>query len=148
MSHVESRLALAAGLTAALLAGCTSTGDVSHLPDSDGDGLVDVFEEHIGTDPAAPDSDGDGYDDLDEYSRYFDATDENDFPYIGGYPRQPLPSGGVDGTGWYEGDVSLSWSRPDQYGQTLDLEKFYGNVVLITNGLMVDTVPTENSGFG
>jgi hypothetical protein len=36
--------------------------------DSDGDGLSDVFEASIGTDPFNPDSDGDGFDDGVEYS--------------------------------------------------------------------------------
>jgi hypothetical protein len=37
------------------------------LPDSDGDGLPDVLEIEIGTDPHARDSDGDGYSDLFEH---------------------------------------------------------------------------------
>ncbi len=37
------------------------------LPDGDGDGLSDAFEDALGSDPALPDSDGDGRDDGFEY---------------------------------------------------------------------------------
>ncbi|MCP5003398.1 MAG: S8 family serine peptidase [Planctomycetes bacterium] len=48
--------------------------------DSDGDGLSDVEEQSLGTDPLNPDTDGDGYSDGDEVNADTDPLDENDFP--------------------------------------------------------------------
>ena len=39
---------------------------VRTVPDMDGDGLLDVEEAAIGTDPLNPDTDGDGFDDGEE----------------------------------------------------------------------------------
>lgn len=39
--------------------------------DSDGDGLIDVLEEAIGTDPNSSDTDGDGVSDADEYNGHY-----------------------------------------------------------------------------
>jgi hypothetical protein len=144
--RISSTLGVALGLL--LVVGCSPGGDVSNLPDTDGDGLVDAFELHIGTDPGAVDTDGDYYDDYDEYSRYFDPKSADDFPYIGQYPRQALPSEPIEGSGWFEGQVSRSWSRPDQFGQMLHLNQFYGNVIMVTNGVMTDLSPSESSGIG
>jgi thiol-disulfide isomerase/thioredoxin len=79
------------------------------------------------------DSDGDGFTDAEEYLAYFDPDDRDDFPYEGHYPRGPLPKE-IEGEGWGPGDVSNSWDNVDQFGETLDLHKFYGNVVMIDIG--------------
>ena len=47
-------------------------------PDSDGDGLSDLREDLIGTDPSNPDSDGDGVSDGEEYANGLDPLDPND----------------------------------------------------------------------
>ena len=59
------------------------------LADSDGDGLEDGAElnEH-GTNPVVADSDGDGVDDGAEVSAGFDPLDDQERPYLGGWPTQ------------------------------------------------------------
>jgi peroxiredoxin len=103
------------------------------VSDTDGDMLSDPFEALIGTNPELGDSDGDGFTDAEEYLAYFDPDDRNDFPYEGGYPRGPLPQE-IDANGWGPDDVSNTWDNEDQFGETLDLHKFYGNVVMIDIG--------------
>ena len=103
------------------------------VSDTDGDMLSDPFEELIGTNPELGDSDGDGFTDAEEYLAYFDPDDRDDFPYEGGYPRGPLPQE-IDSDGWGPGDVSETWDNDDQFGETLDLHKFYGNVIMIDIG--------------
>lgn len=106
--------------------------------DGDEDGLADTFEVEIGTDPLLADTDGDGHDDGDEYLNYFDPTRDSDYPYVGQYPRQPLPDRDAwdalkdsMGTGWSRDDFSKSWAAEDQHDQELLLKRFYGNVILI-----------------
>ncbi|MGB5605137.1 MAG: choice-of-anchor B family protein [Gammaproteobacteria bacterium] len=55
------------------------------LPDQDGDGLDDVFEVSIGTDPQLPDTDGDAVTDYDEV-----AFDGDAFAYTPGQDLNPL----------------------------------------------------------
>ncbi|MFX0098563.1 MAG: PKD domain-containing protein [Candidatus Hodarchaeota archaeon] len=49
--------------------------------DSDGDGLTDIQEAEIGTDPHNPDSDGDGYPDSLELDEGTDPLQSHDFPW-------------------------------------------------------------------
>jgi len=98
--------------------------------DSDGDGLSDSFEGQIGTDPHDVDSDGDGAADGVEYLSYFFPDDASDWPYLGDYPRQPIPrslSSGGSGLG----SVPANFTSSDQHGQAISLHRFYGNVVVI-----------------
>ena len=104
--------------------------DDDDVTDTDGDGLTDAFEETIGTDPEDVDTDGDGYEDGDEHLNYFFANDATDYPYVGEYPRQPIPES-VASSGAGVGLVPPNWTSPDQYGQDLQLHRFYGNVVVI-----------------
>jgi len=46
-------------------------------PDTDGDGIIDVGEDELGTDPNVPDSDGDGVDDGDELEGGTDPTSDD-----------------------------------------------------------------------
>jgi MYXO-CTERM domain-containing protein len=63
------------------------------VPDGDGDGLPDTWEQEHGTDPATPDADadpdGDGYPNRQEYDLGSDPLDPDD-------PGTVLPDGGVD----------------------------------------------------
>jgi peroxiredoxin len=98
--------------------------------DIDGDGLPNDFEDEIGTDPLREDSDGDGYLDGAEYLEYFLPWDASDFPYLGGYPRGPLPEE-VVGEGYDQGQITPDWMHHDQFDQLLHMHRFYGNVVVI-----------------
>ena len=98
--------------------------------DSDGDGITDAFEESIGTDWTDPDTDNDGFEDGEEHLNYFYANDSSDFPYAGDYPRGPLPST-ISGQGWSQGSVSNNWTLVDQWGEELQLHRFYGNVIVV-----------------
>ena len=98
--------------------------------DSDGDGLTDVFEGTIGTDPFNVDTDSDGYEDGVEHLNYFFADDGSDWPYLGDYPRQAIPySLSSGGTG--VGAVPPNFGDQDQHGQDLRFHRFYGNVVRV-----------------
>ncbi|MBJ93466.1 MAG: hypothetical protein CMP23_03225 [Rickettsiales bacterium] len=104
--------------------------------DTDGDLLLDEFELAIGTNPELADSDGDGFTDSTEYLQYFDPTDEEDFPYSGGYPRLPLPDD-IDDEGFDEGEVSRDWDSEDaedQHGEIVNIHKFFGSVVVVDIG--------------
>lgn len=79
--------------------------------DSDGDGLSDVFEAEIGTDPEKPDTDGDGFSDQFEYAHYMDPLTkyEPDFRLATEY----ITDGNLEGTiydlTWNSG-VGLTYS--------------------------------------
>ncbi len=117
-----------------LVLGCESgpggPGDSANEPDTDGDGLYDSFEEEIGTDPEAEDSDGDTFADGEEYLSYFLPWDEADYPRTGDYPRY-AQTDDISATGIEEGDTVSDFSVEDQYGDTIHLYEFYGNVILI-----------------
>ena len=51
-------------------------------PDSDGDGLTDLFEDILGTGTQRADSDGDGYWDAEEFARQSDPLDASDIPVL------------------------------------------------------------------
>ncbi len=74
--------------------------------DSDGDGLLDVQEQQLGTDPFDADSDGDGIDDGDEV--YVTKTDPTTANTALGVPTVKAVSAGTDSEG-----VSLSWTAVD-----------------------------------
>jgi hypothetical protein len=100
----------------------------SSLPDTDGDGLADSFEEEVGTDPEADDSDGDGFLDGDEWSEFSDPMNEFDFAYEGGYGHFPFPED-LAGEGTAVGDVMSDFTLVDAYGQEVQAYTFYGNVI-------------------
>ena len=98
------------------------------LPDTDGDGLADSFEEEVGTDPEVDDSDGDGFLDGDEWSEFSDPMNEFDYAYEGGYGHFPFPED-LSGEGSSVGDVLADFTLVDAYGQEVELYTFYGNVM-------------------
>ena len=104
--------------------------DTTPDPDMDGDGLPNELEEEIGTNQQDPDTDRDGFGDGEEHLSFFRAMDDTDWPYVGGYPRGPIPDK-VAGEGFDIGQITLDWSHVDQHGQDLWMHRFYGNVVVI-----------------
>ncbi len=121
-----------------LALGCTTDpgdpgDDDDGLPDADGDGLADEFEEQVGTDPAEADTDGDGYVDGDEWSGFSDPLDEADYPYEGDYDHFPFPDD-LAGTGTAVGDTVADFALTDYHGQQVRLYSFYGNVIHAVSG--------------
>ena len=128
MGPIRLTRLLVALLALCLCVGCGSSRGA--VEDSDGDCLSDSFEGQIGTDPHDVDSDGDGAADGVEYLSYFFPDDASDWPYLGHYPRQPIPrSLSSDGSGL--GSVPENFTSSDQHGQDISLHRFYGNVVVI-----------------
>lgn len=75
-------------LAGVALVACNGNGtdlDPEDVFDTDGDGLSDVEEEELGTDPTLPDTDYDGYGDLEEVEYDTDPTDIFDHPYNAGW---------------------------------------------------------------
>ncbi len=108
-------------------------------PDADEDGLVDSFEEAIGTSSELADSDGDGVDDLTEHFGFYRADDRDDFPRQVGLPRFPPPDNdrwdelSADES-WDQGEFSNTWEAESQYGELFDLREFFGSVIMIDIG--------------
>jgi len=98
--------------------------------DWDDDGLPNDFEDSIGTDPTNNDSDEDGFLDGTEYYAYFRPWDGTDYPYVGEYPRAPIPDT-IESEGFNQLQVSPDWSAVDQFGQELFLHRFAGNIVIV-----------------
>jgi outer membrane protein OmpA-like peptidoglycan-associated protein len=85
-------------------------------PDLDGDGLLNVEEKQLGTDPLNPDTDGDGLNDGDEVHRYHtnpllkdtDGDGLSDYDEIFKYHTDPLKRD-TDGDGLNDGDEVLKY---------------------------------------
>ncbi len=121
---------LLAAITLSLATGCIA--DVSIDVDGDGDGLLDAEEIELGTDPAKVDSDGDEYDDGDEVAQNTNPADAADKPYQAGWPIDACRNDFADAeTGTSEGDIAANFALPDQFGETVKLHDFCGQVVLV-----------------
>jgi hypothetical protein len=98
--------------------------------DSDGDGLPDVLEEELGTDPDLADSDSDGYTDFEEHDAGTDPLDSASVIYAGGWPYNP-DKDAIEDPGWdseaAEGRVLPRYLALDQYGDEVDLYDFAGH---------------------
>jgi len=123
------------GLFTVALIGCGGSRDTGgdgseDLTDSDGDGLSDILEEELGTDPQNADSDGDGYRDGDEEQAGSDPTDPDDVIYTGGWPFNPNKELVTD-PGWEssatEGAPVPRFVAVDQYGDSVELWDFGGH---------------------
>lgn len=118
--------------------------------DDDGDGLTNVEEADLGTDPAAADSDGDGFEDADELDagtnpswEWSHVYEEGDY-LVGACPDAPdVDAAGPTGTGSYdtsswdayrEGDILANFAATDKFGQEVTPYAFCGNYTLITMG--------------
>ncbi len=100
--------------------------------DDDGDGLSNLEEAELGTDPDSADTDGDGYSDYEEVEAGSDPTDEDDRIYEGGWPYQSDKDsfGGVsswESSAPYEGEQAPRITAPDQHGDAVDLYDFAGH---------------------
>ena len=121
----------ALALSALSLTACA--GAAGPLPDEDGDGLTDSWEEEGGLlDPTLLDTDGDGWTDGEEVFGFADPTDDSDHPYIGEWPRGPWPAD-LESNGNSVGDVAEDFVLQDQFGENVKLWSFFGQVVLIEN---------------
>lgn len=103
--------------------------------DADGDGLTDLEEAELGTDPEAADTDGDGYDDAAELDGNTDPTDRRDHPYLGGWPIDACRDD-LQPTGNRVGDVAEDFELTDQFGETVRLHDFCGQEVLMVSSAM------------
>jgi len=126
------RISVALGL-AALLVGCVT--DVDMPLDLDKDGLLDIEELDIGTDPNEADSDGDGHLDGAELEMGFDPLDYEDHPYMGGYEIDLDCRNNVMVEGNSMGEVTDKISGPDQFGEMVTSHDFCGKALLLINAL-------------
>jgi hypothetical protein len=119
-------------LPALLLAGCPGGGGggAVAMPDADGDGLADSWEEENGLDPNSDDTDEDGWTDGEEVYGFADPDDDLDHPDIGGWERSPVPED-LDSTGGQVGDIVDDFKLMDQFGEHVSLWSFYGRVIMV-----------------
>jgi len=104
--------------------------DGDELFDADGDGLADVWELAHGLSTSSSDTDNDSWGDYEEVFGFADPLDSSDHPYIGGWPRGPVPDN-LEGEGTGVGSVAPNWSLQDQFGEAVNLWSFYGQVIMI-----------------
>jgi len=123
-----------------LLFGVACNGEKVDLTlDSDGDGLTDVEEEELGTDPFLSDSDGDDFTDSEEVTGGTDPLDFHDHPYYGGWPKDACADSTI-GSGVYQvGQIAEDFLLLDQFGKAekVRLHDFCDRTVLLVS-----------SGFG
>ena len=108
--------------------GCAEPEEViDETLDSDGDGLTDVEELALGTDPYAADSDGDGYLDPDELTEGSDPVDSNSVIYQGGWPYN-ADKAALNDPGWdvppMEGGQVPDFVGIDAFGEEVHLYDF------------------------
>jgi len=123
-------------ILSAILAGCgpahvdITHGDKASSVDTDGDGLTDVEEEEMGTDPLSTDTDEDGWTDGVEDNSHTDPTDPEDHPYEGGWPIDACRYD-LEPTGMTQGDIINDVTLLDQYGEELRIHDLCNHVIMI-----------------
>ncbi|TVQ94097.1 MAG: hypothetical protein EA397_03015 [Deltaproteobacteria bacterium] len=103
-------------------------------PDTDGDGLTDGMEVLVhNSDPLSPDTDNNGFLDGEEVDGGYDPTDPLSYPRgnDGRWPDLSSYASATTAEGWAIGERAPDMQVVDQFGQTVRLEQFYGNVILI-----------------
>jgi len=100
--------------------------------DSDGDGLSDMDEAILGTDPDNPDTDGDGFSDGAEVNQNSDPKNGNHFPYTGGW-RIGDCHADIVATGTDVGEISDNFELIDQHGELVRLHDFCDRTVLLSS---------------
>jgi len=115
--------------------GCGATEleeDIDPNLDSDTDGLSDVEEEELGTDPYVFDTDNDGYGDGDEVREGSDPLDGESKIYAGGWPYNS-DKAALGVVSWEEepivGDQVPNFIGVDAYGDSVELYDFAGSGV-------------------
>ena len=100
------------------VASAAGDGLVCPLRDSDGDGLTDVREEELGTDPYNADTDGDGYSDSEEIANGYDPLSNDsdgdgltDADELSKYKTDPLKAD-TDGDGYSDGEEVANGYNP------------------------------------
>jgi len=116
-----------------MLGACVT--DVELALDQDEDGLLDIEEAEIGTDPYVADSDQDGHLDGNEMIEGTDPNDPDDHPYLGGYEIDGDCRDSVVATGNGVGEVTDNIVGPDQFGVVVDSYDFCGKALLLINAL-------------
>ena len=130
---------------------CTPEGTEEEVRDGDGDGLSDMQEADLGTDPSKPDTDGDGLSDLEEVNLETDPlvmdTDEDGYTdfeenhagsdpidsasviYKGGWPYNPSKDE-IEDPGWdsepANGTTLPEYIAMDQHEEMVNLYDFVG----------------------
>ena len=103
--------------------------------DIDEDGLLDIEEEELGTDPMVADSDGDGHLDGAEALEGTDPLDFEDHPYFGGYEIDAHCNEQISAEGNGIGQVTDRIQGPDQFDEVVDSYDFCGKYLLLINAL-------------
>jgi thiol-disulfide isomerase/thioredoxin len=101
--------------------------------DTDGDGLDDRAEvEDYGLDPLVADTDRDGFSDGAEIEAGSDPKAEFSWPFgTGEWPDYSWKAEGVTTQGWDYDEVVPKLALTDQFGNPVELQQFYGMVVLL-----------------
>ena len=118
---------------AVLFSACVA--EVEMPLDIDEDGLLDIEEDELGTDPAVADSDGDGHLDGAEALEVTDPLDFDDHPYFGGYEIDGDCRELISAEGNAIGQVTDNIKGPDQFDEVVDSYDFCGKYLLLINAL-------------
>ncbi|MBX2800995.1 MAG: TlpA family protein disulfide reductase [Myxococcales bacterium] len=116
------------------LAACSGGGpDGNNKPtadDRDGDGLTDVEEAELGSNPDDVDTDRDGWEDGEEVAQYTNPIDGYDHPYEGGWTIDACRND-LSGSLASIGSVAPNFAIEDQFSDLLKLHDFCDQVVLL-----------------
>ena len=118
------------------LAACGGGDDDGLRPtedDRDGDGLSNVEEAYLGSNPDAADTDRDGWNDGDEVEQNTDPLNGFDHPYTGGWAIAPC-RGDLQGNGNGVGNVAYNFSLMDQHGEPVRLHDFCDRSIVLASG--------------